>query len=293
MQTSKYLVTSERDALWGLVVSTVGYEEVARGETYPTRGHADGYYFDTEKGRVLDEFQMIYIVEGEGRFSSEHVTDVPIKAGDIYLLFPGEWHTYQPSGESSWKGYWIGFKGRNMDDRLKYNFLSLDKPVYHVGFSHDIVSLYNSALHIAMEEASHCQQMLAGIVNNLIGYMYALERNNEFIGKGHADMINRACMLIRQGIESRITVQEVAEKLGMSYSNFRKLFKEYTGVSPAYYQQDLRLQRAKELLSSSDLSVKEIAYKLNYDFPDYFSSKFKAKMGCQPSEYRELYKPKV
>ncbi len=292
MQTSKYLVAGERDALWGLVISTVGYDEVERDGGYPTRGHADGYYFDTEKGRVLDEFQIVYIVEGEGVFSSEHVTDVPIKAGDIFLLFPGEWHTYRPSGGSVWKSYWIGFKGRNMDDRLKYNFLSLDKPIYHVGFSHEIVSLYNSALHIAMEEAAYCQQMLAGIVNNLIGYMYALERNNELVCKGHGDLINRACMMIRQGIESQVTVQEIAEKLGMSYSNFRKLFKEYTGMSPVYYQQDLRIQRAKELLSSTDFSVKEIAYKLNYDFPDYFSSRFKAKMGCKPVEYRNRYKIK-
>ncbi len=292
MQTSKYLVASERDALWGLVVSTVGYDEVERDGAYPTRGHADGYYFNTEKGRVLDEFQMIYLVEGEGTFSSEHVRNVPIKAGDIFLLFPGEWHTYRPSAGSVWKSYWIGFKGRNMDDRLKYNFLSFDKPIYHVGFSHEIVSLYNSALHIAMEEAAYCQQMLAGIVNNLIGYMYALERNNELVGKGHGDLINRACIMIRQGIESKITVQEIAVKLGMSYSNFRKLFKEYTGVSPAYYQQDLRIQRAKEMLSSSDLSVKEIAYKLNYEFPDYFSSKFKAKMGCKPVEYRRRHKMK-
>jgi AraC-like DNA-binding protein len=74
--------------------------------------------------------------------------------------------------------------------------------------------------------------------------------------------------------------------MGVSYSNFRKLFKEYTGLSPATYQQDLRLQRAKELLSTTDLSIKEIAYKLNFESPDYFSAKFKAKTGRRPSELR-------
>ena len=99
-------------------------------------------------------------------------------------------------------------------------------------------------------------------------------------------MINKARLRIREGVEEKITVQEIAAGLGSSYSNFRKLFKEFTGISPASYQQDLKLQRAKELLSTTDMSIKEIAYRLNFDSPDYFSSKFKNKIGCKPSEYR-------
>ena len=133
----------------------------------------------------------------------------------------------------------------------------------------------------------HSQQILAGIVNNLLGLMYSLERKMELSRKsGYMDMINKARLRIREGVEEKITVQEIAAELGSSYSNFRKLFKEYTGLSPAFYQQDLKLQRAKELLSTTDLSIKEIAYRLNFDSPDYFSSKFKAKIGCKPSEYR-------
>jgi AraC-like DNA-binding protein len=76
--------------------------------------------------------------------------------------------------------------------------------------------------------------------------------------------------------------------LGVSYSNFRKLFKEFTGISPALYQQDLRLQRAKELLATTTLSIKEIAYRLRFESPDYFSSKFKIKTGKKPSEFRNM-----
>ena len=48
MQTSKYLLATKRDAEWGLTISTVGREEIAPGEAYPTKGHADGYYFDLQ-----------------------------------------------------------------------------------------------------------------------------------------------------------------------------------------------------------------------------------------------------
>ena len=289
MQISKYLVVNPRDVQWGLTVSTVGYEEIGVADTYPTRGHADGYYFDIDKGRVLNEYQLLYITEGEGIFNSAHAKDIPLKAGDLFLLFPGEWHTYHPTGKNGWKSYWIGFKGKNVDDRVKAGFLSVDKPIYHVGFSADIIRLYEEAYKRAQEEAPYSQQILAGIVNHLVGLMYALERSME-LSKDHTrvDMINLARLRIRESLEVDLTIQQVAEELGVSYSNFRKLFKEFTGISPALYQQDLRLQRAKELLATTTLSIKEIAYRLRFESADYFSSKFKIKTGKKPSEFRNM-----
>ncbi|MBR1449200.1 MAG: helix-turn-helix domain-containing protein [Prevotella sp.] len=288
MQTCKYMLASERDALWGLTVTTIGYEEIGPNDPYPTRGHADGYYFDLEKGRVLPEYQLLYIIEGEGIFHSRTVPEATLREGDFFLLFPGEWHSYHPTGPRGWKKYWIGFKGVNMDDRVRANFLSPTKPIYHVGYSADIVSLYRQAFTAAQEEAAYSQQMMAGIVNHLIGMMYSLERNIELKSRNqtHVDMINRARLRIRESLESALTIQQVAEELGVSYSNFRKLFKEHTGLSPAIYQQDLKLQRAKEMLTTTDMSIKEIAYRLNFDSPDYFSAKFKSKTGRKPSDLR-------
>lgn len=287
MQKSKYLLANERDALWGLTVSTVGYEDIARGEPYPTKGHADGYYFNIEKGRILNEYQLLYNPEGEGEFESTHCPKTQLKPGDMFLLFPGEWHTYHPNPRTGWKSNWIGFKGKNMDDRVKAGFLSPEKPIYHVGYSAVIETLYKRAFEAAMEEAAYAQQMMAGLVNHLIGIMYSLERNIELNkNQQQVDMVGKARLRIRESLESDVTIQKIAEELGVSYSNFRKLFKEYTGLSPATYQQELRLLRAKELLTTTELSIKEIAYRLNFESPDYFSAKFKAKMGIKPSEIK-------
>ena len=288
MQISKYMLASERDQQWGLTVTTIGYEEIAPGDPYPTRGHADGYYFDLERGRTLSEYQLLYIVEGEGEFHSKTVPNARLREGDFFLLFPGEWHSYHPLPTRGWKKYWIGFRGHNMDDRVRAGFLSPTKPIYHVGFSDIIVRLYRNAYDAALAEEAHSQQVMAGIVNLLIGLMYSLERNIELKSRNqvHVDMINKARLRIREQLESSLTIQQVAEELGVSYSNFRKLFKEHTGLSPATYQQDLRLQRAKELLTTTDMSIKEIAYRLNFESPDYFSSKFKIKTGRKPSDLR-------
>jgi len=291
MQKSKckYLVCNEHDKSWGLTISTVGYEEIAAYEPYPTKGHADGYYFNTGKGRELNEYQMLYNMEGGGVFESTSSKGrLNVQEGDVFLLFPGEWHTYHPTPEKGWKQYWIGFRGRNMDDRVRAGFLSADKPIYHVGYSPQIINLYEDAMQAAFEEKAYMQPLLAGIVNHLIGLMYALERNN-ILNKNQpqVDMILRAQQYIRESLESTLSIQDIADKMGVSYSKFRKLFKEYTGLSPATYQQDLKLQRAKELLTTTALSIKEIAYRLNFDSPDYFSAKFKIKTGRKPSEMRK------
>jgi AraC-like DNA-binding protein len=287
MQKSKYMLANERDAQWGLTVSTVGFEVIEPGDPYPTKGHADGYYFNVEKGRILNEYQLLYNTAGEGTFESTHCPKTYIKPGDMFLLFPGEWHSYHPKAHTGWNSFCIGFKGKNMDDRVKAGFLLPEKPIYHVGYSFVIESLYKRAYEIAMEEAAYSQQTLAGIVNYLIGTMYSLERNIE-LGKNQmqVDMINRARLRIRESLETDVTIQQIADEQGVSYSNFRKLFKEYTGLSPATYQQELRLLRAKELLTTTELSIKEIAYRLNFESPDYFSAKFKAKIGLKPSEIR-------
>ena len=289
MQNSKYLITTEREDAWGLAVCDVGYEEIAPDDDYPTKGHAEGYYFKPQQGRILREYQLLYLSEGEGVFQSDHVQETKVKAGDILMLFPGEWHTYRPSSAKGWKCYWIGFKGKNIDDRVKAGFLSAEKQVFHVGFSNEIVSLYKEAYKTAQEEASFAQMNLAGIVSHLIGKMFSLERQTiEEKDSKHVDIVNKALLRIRESLEGTLTIQQIAQELGVSYSSFRKLFKEYTGFAPALYQQTLRMQRAKELLSTTDESIKQIAYRLNYDSPDYFSTKFKSQTGMKPFDFRTM-----
>lgn len=288
MQYSKYLVANARDLQWGLTVSTVGFDDICPHEAYPSKGHADGYYFDPEEGRELWEYQLQYVVEGGGSFASGQQQATELRAGDIFLLFPGEWHTYRPDPETGWKCYWIGFKGHNMDDRVRAGFLSPAHPIYHVGYSAEMVGLFEHARRCAADEEPYYQQILAGTVNMLIGLMYSMERTISLNrNQQHIDLISKARLRIRESLEQPLTIQQLAEDLGMSYSNFRKLFKLYSGVSPSTYQQDLRIQRAKELLSTTDKSVKEIAYQLNFDSPDYFSSKFRQRVGHKPSEMRQ------
>ncbi len=89
-------------------------------------------------------------------------------------------------------------------------------------------------------------------------------------------------------LEEDVSMPEIAERLNVSYTKFRRLFKEYTGMSPAQYFINLKIHRAKEMLRGGNASVKEISIILHFENPNYFTALFKNKTGLTPSEYRTM-----
>ena len=284
-----YLIANERDRQWGLSVSSVGVERFGPGDAYPSERHSGSYLFTTGAGRVFNEYQLVYISEGEGCFESASIEPTKIVAGTMFLLFPGEWHTFSPDISTGWTQYWIGFKGTNMDLRIANGFLSKSRPILNVGINDTIIKLYNEAIEVAGRENSGCQLLLAGIADHLLGLSYMLDHNRRFEERNSevVDKIQKAKILMLESIYEPVTLQQIARQIGMSYSSFRQHFKEYTGSAPASYIRIIRLERAMQLLTRTSLTVKEIAYTLNFKSPDYFSMQFKKAFGRNPSDYRQ------
>lgn len=289
MKPIKYLIEKQHDLKWGLSICCAGFEEISPGVPYPAPNtHGKGYYFSPQEGRILHEYQLLYISDGKGSLFTRSAGAMELKAGNMFLLFPGEWHTYQPDKQTGWKEYWIGFKGINIDNRVEQGFLNKEHPLFYVGHNEEIIRLYRQAIDIANREEPFFQQMLAGITNYLLGLMYSLDRkySREKDDDKIVVQINRARIYMRENIDENLSAEQVAEHLQMSYSLFRKQFKEYTGLSPSHYFQEIKLQRAKELLLNTSLTIKEVAYTLNFE-PDYFSALFKKKTGLNPGSFRE------
>lgn len=288
MLFTNYLTVNEQDTKWGLTIHTVGFQEVAPHSVYPPRdrNHTSKHMFNPEKGRILDEYQLIYIVDGEGVFESASYTKRRIKAGDIFLLFPGEWHTYSPNNETGWKEYWIGFKGHNMDDHVKTGFFTKKQPVYNIGYNDNIINLYTNAITIANEQKKHFQQLLAGIVNLIVGMTFSLHENRKSTNDNEQQIIDKARIFMQEKMETDLQMPEVAQHLNMSYSSFRHLFKKYTGLSPTQYFINMKIHLAKRMLQNSVTSIKEISYLLNFETPEYFAKLFKKKTGMSPTEFR-------
>lgn len=282
----KYLLVSDKDKKFGLTINTVGFQPIAPNTVYPSTDHPKSYYFRPDKGRVLSEYQFVYISKGKGTFISENTKRLNITKGQIIILFPGQWHSYRPKNETGWNEYYIGFEGKIIDDLVENGFISPQNQVLDVGINEDLVNLFSTAIKVAKEDKTASQQNLAGIVFNILGTILSLAQNKNFETKESAQKIERAKVIMLENIHKDIDIQGIARNLGVSYSLFRKEFKEYTGYAPAQYFQELKLRNAKEFLAETNLPIKEISYKLNFSSYEYFLSFFKKRVGFTPTEYR-------
>lgn len=283
----KYITKNARDEKWGLTVCSVGYQNIHPDEDYPPRTHNYEYIFDPEKGRVINEYQLLYIVEGQGTLITSSAGKHHIKEGDAFLIYPGEWHTYAPDKSTGWKEYWIGFSGINIDCRITAGFFSKESPIYKIGYNETIVTLYREAISAAQRQEKYFQQLLAGIVNYMMGIVFTIDSNRKLKDTENPCLVNKARIYMQENIENNIEMPEVAKKLNISYSSFRHIFKQYTGMAPSQYYLNLKIQRAKDMLRSTSASVKEISYILNFDTPEYFTKLFKKKTGFPPSQFRD------
>lgn len=283
----KYFNISKNDEAWGIVVTTAGYQRIPSDSSYPRSQHPKSHIFNPKNGRILKEYQLIYISEGEGYFESKSCKRQKIRAGSIILLFPNEWHTYEPDKNSGWFEYWVGFKGIHIDKQVGNGFFIPQHPVYHVGFSPTIIGLYEDIVSYASKEKAGYQQIIASIVLYMLGSVYYKHRNSMFNDSFAINKIDEARSIMKQEIENNLSPEEIADRLAVSYSWFRKMFKQYVDVSPAQYQANLKYLRAKELLDITSMSISEIAYKLNFENISQFSTFFRKKEGIPPLQYRK------
>lgn len=283
----KYLIASEQDELWGLRINSVGYQMIAPGESYPPTYHPTRYLFSSEKGRILSEYQLLYISKGKGTFVSKNHKKTEIKAGDMFLLFPHEWHNYAPHKSTGWNEYWIGFEGSTIDNIVKHAFFSKSKPIFNIGLNEEVVNLYSRTIGVAERQLAGFQQMLAGAVNYLLGIAYSQHKLSSLQGLNVTDQIEKAKIIIHESYKDNISLEHIAEQVNMSYSWFRRVFKEYCGLTPLQYIQEVRMQKSKEYLSNTLLSSQEIAYIVGFESADYFCTVFKKKNKVTPIQYRK------
>jgi len=282
-----YPTINKNDEKWGIVCTTVGYQQAPPKSPYPVSGHPITHNFTINRGRILNEFQLVYIIKGSGYFESHSCPRTKIMAGTVIMIFPNEWHNYYPDRETGWDEYWVGFKGSNIEKRIEEGFFSKSDPLFKIGISQSLIGFYEDIISYVEEERSGYQQLISSIAFHILSLVYYKNSNKNYINNPVEEKVQQARILMRETVLNPLSPEDIAKKIGVGYSWFRKMFKEYTGISPAQYQLQVKLIKAKELLNSSNMTISEIAYELGFENISQFSTFFKSKEGVTASDFKK------
>lgn len=283
----KYFPISKAMQSWGLYVLSSGHSSIDVGHSYPPAVHPHGHDFDWSAGRVLESVTLVYIPRGKGVFESSASGVVDVDSGSLFVVFPGVWHRYKPYINIGWDEYWIEFAGEQTNHFIKNSRLKAQEPVIRINDESKIASMFMDVVDAAKYEPHGFEYLLSAGAFGLLAMLNAEMgiQKDEDIEKSEA--IRETRRILMNDLEKQIDLKQLASQVGMSYSLFRKTFKEITGFTPHQYRLNLRLHKAGRLLVFTNLQIGNISDLLGFSSIYYFSELFKKKTGQSPLQYRK------
>lgn len=270
---------------FGLIINSVGFKTILPNESKAHPNKSKDYKYKYIKGRVSDEFKLIYITKGKGILHFENLEEIEIAQGMILIIKPNQKYEYYHLDMDEWKEYFIRFEADTIYFQLIDSLFENQNQIINVGFNEEVLKIFNRSIDVVRNELKSSQVYLSGMLLYLLGLVIS-ESKNSAAGKKDIQQIENAKLIMSENVMKDITLHEIASQLNTSYSAFRQNFKKYTGLSPARYLNDLRLKKAKQLLIETSYSVKEISFLLNFSSIGYFASNFKKMTGLTPKDFR-------
>lgn len=234
-------------------------------------------------------FQWIQSIQGEGELVVNGKTYL-VKEGCAMLLYKGIPHEYYAIS-SSWIVNWVVFDGQQVKEFLN-NIAGIDTSVMLYLARPDVfLNKFQS-----MADIGHSESTLTGIKYSSIIYclltdivQYASINNNN-------DTYNQYFKLkpifdyIEQNYAKALTLEELADVIGVTPPHLCTSFKKATNLRPFQYINSIRIKKSKELLlENPQLQIKEVAYLAGFEDPTYFCSVFKKHEKINPSQFRRLH----
>lgn len=111
-------------------------------------------------------------------------------------------------------------------------------------------------------------------------------QETEPLGNSVPDSVRAAIRVMEAHLETPLSILEVSEAVGLSHRQLDRLFAQFVRKTPVLYYRDIRLDRARGLVTQTNLSMSEIAYASGFSSPVHFSRAYKERFGLAPSKDR-------
>ena len=230
--------------------------------------------------RRLPGWAVVYLIAGGGSFTDALTPRRRICAGDLLLLSPGIVHSYGPEVGDDWHEVWLMFEGAVFTTLQAGGLLATAHPVWHPGVQPALVAAFRE-LEVA-RQAGGVAEVLGAQVHLLLARLAAACVHQP--GR-EPEWLTAACAALAADLGRPLDLQAVARSSGFSYERFRKQFTAATGLPPARWRLERRIDQAKNLLmAGADLA--ETAEALGFCDAYFFNRQFRQVVGMAPGRFR-------
>jgi AraC-like DNA-binding protein len=255
--------------------TSAGCEE-ARGTVYD---------FDGRKRGPSPFAVLQHTVGGAGRLTFERQAH-RLKPGQTMLVTIPHAHRYWLEAGEHWHFFWIGFTGQEAL-RLLYAIQAAAGPVLQLdrmtidrlaGFCLDLAER-SKAGPAAGSLSAIAYAALMALFDDVLTQYPAIGSE-----EGKLDLA-RLQRHVRAHLDRPLTVDDLAAVAGLSRAHFSRIFAGETGLSPAEYVNEERMQLAARLIANKALTVKEVSSTCGFSDPNYFAKAFRRRFHQSPSGY--------
>ncbi|CAG7645577.1 helix-turn-helix domain-containing protein [Paenibacillus allorhizosphaerae] len=237
---------------------------------------------------ITDVNRLYYIREGEGWIRVRNKLYHP-KPGQLLLLPAGVRLAFGRLNDNGFGKYWCHFTATVGEVNL-FQMLDLpycidvqDEPALEKKFQ-TLIALYQNPSSLTVP--LRIKSLLLELVSDYVEASLGPDQGLRLAPTAETGKINTVLEYIEEHLQEQMTVEELARLVHFHPNYFMQYFKTMLGLSPIAYINRKRMDKAKELLMSTGLSVTDVAEKIGLELY-YFSRLFKKQSGLSPTEYRK------
>ena len=220
--------------------------------------------------RVRSTYLLHIVISDVCRFS-----EFDVKSGEAFLISKDKKHDFTVN--SGYEHFWFGFGGEKVPQLFSVFGIAENRHVhFYISDFPRIKELLYTSFERLSKEKSHAD--VSGTLFSVLPYLH----ENESM-RTYSDVM-RAKLFLERNYRHEITMLDAARHVSLSEKHLCRKFKSAFGMPPQKYLLKVRMERARELLLTGDMTVAETADSVGYTSPLTFSQMYKKYYGISPSK---------
>ena len=225
-----------------------------------------------------------FILNGKGQFVA-HSNVYNLGSNQLFIIKPGETSYYTADEKEPWEYIWIAFMGSDVTTILQNCGLLNDPPVANFSPEPRLIN----ALEDMISQLQLKSENDYALLGNLYTVFGCLSNNYHHAAQTCQNIyLRQALNFIHNNYSHNNQVSDIAEYLKIDRTYLYRLFMDEFKMPPKKYLQQYQLKMALQLLTNSDMAIKEISYTCGFPDPAAFSKRFSAAYGFTPRQFRQI-----